>query len=258
MSAVPPEKVPLPTFVIVGAQKSGTRWLRYNLGLHPDIYTAAVEPNFFIDERADGPAGLEWYRSYFDGWAGEPIIGEATPAYMMWHHDPARSAERVRLVLPEARLLAILRNPIDRAQSALIHHIKKGRLPPDADLMAEARKAGDPDDRLSLVAGSWYSASLRPYAERFGEALLVLIHDDVSRAPATVYAAALRHVGASDDFVPADIDAVRFSNQPSESDGPTTPLTDDQRAELWTYFADDVKQLEQLIDRDLSFWAPTA
>src|SRR5262245_29223633 len=110
---------PLPTFVIVGAQKSGTRWLRYNLGLHPEVFTAPVEPNFFIDDRADEPEGLAWYRSHFEGWAGEPIVGEAAPAYMMWHHDPDLSAARVQRVLPEARVIAILRNPIDRAQSAL-------------------------------------------------------------------------------------------------------------------------------------------
>jgi hypothetical protein len=107
---------------------------------------------------------------------------------------------------------------------------------------------------LSLIAGGWYAASLRPYAERFGDRLLVLIHDDMARDPATVYAAALRHVDASDDFAPADLDTIRFSNQPA--DRPSSALDADRRAELWTYFADDVKQLEDLIDRDLSFWAP--
>jgi hypothetical protein len=256
MSALTDE-IPLPTFVIVGAQKSGTRWLRYNLGLHPDIYTAPVEPNFFIDVRADVPEGLEWYRSHFEGWAGEPIIGEATPAYMMWHHDPERSAARVHAVIPGARILAILRNPIDRAKSALIHHIRKGRLPADADLLVEARKAGDPEDRLSLIAGSWYAASLRPYAERFGDGLLVLVNEDLGHDARGVYAAALRHVGASDDFAPADLETIRFSNQPARTGGSGTPLSPDERAELWTYFADDVEQLEDLIDRDLSFWAPT-
>lgn len=247
--------IPLPTFVIIGAQKSGTRWLRYNLGLHPDIYTAPVEPNFFIDERADPPEDLAWYRSHFEGWDGEPLIGEATPAYMMWHHDPAISATRLQRLLPDARLLAILRNPIDRAQSALVHHIKKGRLPPDADLLVEAEKAGDPDDRLSLVAGSWYAASLKPFAERFGDALQVVLQDDVAADPWAVYSTALRHVGASDDFAPADLDAVRFSNRPA-SDDERPALTDEERALLWPRFADDVRALEDLIGRDLSLWTP--
>jgi hypothetical protein len=247
---------PLPTFVIIGAQKSGTRWLRYNLGLHPDIYTAPVEPNFFIDERADPPEDLDWYRSHFDGWSGEPIVGEATPAYMMWHHDPALSAARLQRVLPHAQLLAILRNPIDRANSALVHHIKKGRLPAEADLMVEAERAGDPGDRLSLIAGGWYAASLQSFADRFGDGLLVVLQDDVVSDPEAVYRAALRHVRATDDFVPPDLDAVRFSNRPAEADGPRPELTPEQRAALWPRFADDVRRLEDLLHRDLSCWDP--
>ena len=63
--------------------------------------------------------GLDWYRAQFESWAGESILGEATPGYMMWRHHPRRVAERIKEVVPDARLIAILRNPVDRAQSAL-------------------------------------------------------------------------------------------------------------------------------------------
>ena len=119
---------PLPTFLIIGTQKSGTRWLRLNLGLHPDIFTADGEPTFFNSAHFDD--GADWYRARFTGWSGEQIIGEATPGYMFWRHGPARMVNRIDETLPGVKLLAILRNPVDRALSALIHHIEGGTFPP--------------------------------------------------------------------------------------------------------------------------------
>jgi hypothetical protein len=249
--------VPLPDFVIIGAQKSGTRWLRYNLGLHPEIYTAPVEPNFFIDDRSDAPPDLAWYRSHFTDWDGEPHVGEATPAYMIWHHDPARSARRMHDLIPEARPIAVLRNPIDRAYSAVVHHIRKGRLPPDADLMELARRPPDPDDRLSLITGGWYAASLEPYRRLFEDRLLVVLHDDVVADPRATYARVLHHIGADTTFAPADLDAVRFTNQADQGSGAPPPLTADERAELYEQFAPDIAALEVMLGRDLRGWSPT-
>ncbi len=72
-----------------------------------------------------------------------------------------------------------------------------------------------------------------------------------------VYDAALRHVGATADFVPAEFERVRFSYQQQISDAPgRRPLDLDERRELWEFFAADVAQLEALIGRDLSLWNP--
>src|SRR5262245_12635623 len=109
---------PLPTFLIIGAQKSATRWLRTNLGLHPDVYAVDEELWFFNDiNHRFTKRGLPWYRAQYDGWSGEPLLGEATPGYMMLRHDPALVAERIGEVVPDVRLIAVLRNPVDRAQS---------------------------------------------------------------------------------------------------------------------------------------------
>jgi hypothetical protein len=73
----PPLALPegsVPTFLIIGAQKSATRWLRHNLGLHPEAYTAPRELGFFNYNRRFDGLGLDWYRSQFEGWNGEPIV----------------------------------------------------------------------------------------------------------------------------------------------------------------------------------------
>jgi hypothetical protein len=155
------------------------------------------------------------------------------------------------------KLLATLRNPIDRAQSAMIHHIEGGTLPGDTTLVELVRATPPERDRLGIISGGWYAQSLEPYRERFGDRLLVALHDDVDDDPRGVYDDALRHIGAAPDFVPPEFERVRFSHQQRASTEPgRRPLTLDERRELWAYFADDVAHLEQMLGRDLSVWDP--
>jgi hypothetical protein len=246
---------PLPTFLIIGAQKSATRWLRLNLGLHPDIFTADGEPTYFNSAHFD--EGASWYRGQFQGWSGERIIGEATPGYMFWRHGPARMVERIDQTLPGVKLLAILRNPVDRALSALIHHIEGGKFPPDTDLIEHVAGIRPQEDRQGIVVGGWYGASLTPFFERFGDRIAVVLHDDLDEDPRGVYDTAVRHVGAQPDFVPPELDRVRFSyQQRPDSRHADRELSLAQRRTMYEYFADDIRKLETLLDRDLSLWDP--
>lgn len=262
----PTSRPPLPNFLIIGAQKSATRWLRVNLGLHPEVFTAAAELSFFDRPGKIDEFGLDWYRDQFAGWDGEQFVGEATPGYMMWRYDPARMADRIRDLLPDVRLLAVLRNPVDRARSAMVHHIKHQRLPADADLMELVRRVPPTQDPLGLVTGGWYAASLRPYFRRFGDRLLVVLHDDVRSDPVGVFTRAAAHIGADPDpaFVPPELGEVRFSNQRRAAGDdrtrrrPSGGLDDADRIELYEHFRRDVAQLERMIDRDLSHWDPLA
>ena len=281
--------LPLPTFLVIGAQKSATRWLKTNLGSHPDVFVAEGEPGFFHDPGQMQSLGLSWYRDQFDGWSGEPHVGEGTPGYMIWHHRPADIAARIDAALPGVRLVAILRNPVDRAQSSMVHHMRENRLPPDSDLVGLARGLtldatpqgfrggwGGPE---TVITGGWYGASLAPYLDLFGDRLLVLIHDDLDVDPTGVYLQAVEHIGADPDFVPEALTEVRHSAQAEAADReaaqlkkrwfsrdrsaipeperPTvSPLGTAERAELFDYFAEDIALLERLMDRDLSIWKP--
>jgi hypothetical protein len=247
---------PLPTFLIVGAQKSATRWLRHNLGKHPEIYACPYEVGFFNSPKRFATLGLEWYCAQFEGWNGEQIVGEATPGYMMWRHEPRAVAERIKRTIPNGRLLAILRNPVDRANSAMVHHIKYERLHPRSNLLDLAQGRSPADDRLGLIAGGWYAASLRPYRELFGDQILVLLYDDIRDDPRGAYEVALRHIGATVDFVPRDLDELVYSNQQGESARWKRDVFAREREELHHYFRDDLRKLEQMIGRDLSIWKP--
>jgi len=249
---------PLPTFLIIGAQKSATRWLRLNLGLHPAVFTASRELEFFNNGDRYRELGTDWYRAQFEGWSGEPIVGEATPGYLFWRHRPVMVSERIDETLPGVKLLATLRNPIDRARSAMLHHMRRHRIPRETrliDVVREQRPAES--DWFCLVSGGWYAASLRPFLDRFGDQLLVLLHDDVAADPERPYRAAVRHVGADPEFVPRNLSRVVFSNQQGRA-GRRAPIAPEDRAELWEYFRDDVARLEAMLGIDLSSWAPDA
>ena len=164
----------LPTFIVIGAEKCATRWLRTNMGEHPDIFTAESELHFWNNGHRVNKLGMDHYAELFEGWTGEPIVGEATPGYMIWKHHPALVAQRMDEHLPDLRVIAILRDPVDRAQSAMLHHIRRGRLPSGSRLVEVVRERRPPQtDWFCLVSGGWYAASLEPFVDRFGERLLV-------------------------------------------------------------------------------------
>ncbi len=112
-----------PNFLILGAIKAGTTSLYYYLGQHPDVFMSEPkETRFFV--RDEYERGLEFYwDKYFKEWTGQKAIGEATPSYLLAPFVPAR----IKQHLPEAKLIATLRNPIDRAFSQWWMHMCNGK-----------------------------------------------------------------------------------------------------------------------------------
>jgi hypothetical protein len=144
----------------------------------------------------------------------------------------------------------------------MVHHIDRERLPRRSKLLDLARAEDPESDPFALVSGSWYGRSLAPYRDLYQDRLLVVLHDDVVSDPTAAYDTAVQHVGASPGFVPPRLDQVRFSNQKpdatEEGDAKRRPpaLTVEDRVAMFEFFEDDVRQLEQIIDRDLSLWDP--
>jgi len=115
----------LPDFLIIGAQKCGTTFLYHLLAQHPLVQFAASKELHFFDVHFD--LGVEWYRQCFprpvwkDG--RKTITGEATPGYLFYPSVPEKMAE----VVPQARLIALLRNPVERAYSHHQQATRKGK-----------------------------------------------------------------------------------------------------------------------------------
>jgi sulfotransferase family protein len=114
----------LPDFLIVGASKGGTVWMNECLREHPDVHLSQeTHEIFFFDRYYD--RGVDWYARYFQGYAGQKRVGDITSTYLA----DALAPSRVRRVLPDATLIASLRNPIDRAWSKYLHMWRKGQIP---------------------------------------------------------------------------------------------------------------------------------
>lgn len=137
---------PEPDFLVIGAPKAGTTALHASLARHPQLFLSRVkEPKFFLSDgpppRSGGPGDRQtygehvWrpeeYAALFAGAPAETLRGESTPFYL---HDVAAQA-RIAAALPEARLVAVLREPVDRAYSNWAH-LRSAGLEPIADPVA--------------------------------------------------------------------------------------------------------------------------
>ena len=148
----------LPNLVVVGGLKCGTTSLHHYLNLHPEVeMSRPKELNFFVAE-LNWPLGPEWYASHFSGRA--PVRGESSPHYT---NRPRFEgvAERMRSVLADARLVYMVRDPIDRMLSHYLHNVGGGY-----DDRALADAFADPDS--AYVTRSRYFFQLEPYLEAFG------------------------------------------------------------------------------------------
>lgn len=146
----------LPDFLIIGAQKCGTSSLFRWLGESPHVALSSRKEVHFFDLQFH--EGVDWYRSYFppqaprdEGRGQRPPVGESSPYYLF--HPLA--AQRVRQVLPEVRLIVLVRNPVHRAVSHYYHEVGNGfetlALPAALD-REEERLAGEAE-RIAAEPG---------------------------------------------------------------------------------------------------------
>jgi Sulfotransferase family len=142
----------LPDFIVIGAPKAGTTALHDALANHPQLYLSPVkEPKFFLcDGRPPDPAGQrgpgdahsarEWvwrpedYRQLFAAAPPRTLTGESTPLYLR----DRGAHRRIRELVPEVKLIAVLRDPVDRAYSNWTHLWCDG-LEPEPDFLAACR-----------------------------------------------------------------------------------------------------------------------
>lgn len=112
----------LPDFMIIGAPKCGTTSLFEYLCEHPDVARPTRKEIHYFDERYD--RGLAWYRRHFPVVTPPQITGEATTAYLFAKDAPARAAA----LIPDAKLIAVLRDPVRRVISHYWHNHRLGRV----------------------------------------------------------------------------------------------------------------------------------
>jgi hypothetical protein len=210
------QSVTMPSFLVIGAAKSGTTSLYHYLAQHPDVFMSPVkEPKFFAlegerpsfrgpgDAEADAVTTLEDYRALFEGVNGESAVGEASPLYLYLE----KAVGRIKHHVPEAKFIAVLRNPVDRAYSSFLHKVRDGR--ETTTDFAEALASEERRIREGWAYGwhykrrGFYHEQLNRYYEAFGrEKVRVYLYEDLRRDPRGLLRDAYGFLGVDETFVP--------------------------------------------------------
>lgn len=242
----------LPDFLIIGAQKSGTTWLADQLSLHPGIFMAPDEIHFF-DKAQNFARGISWYSNHFQRAAAGQLAGEKTPDYLWANGDGAEGHlpdvhQKLYQTLPSARLIVVLRNPVERALSALTHLVRTRRIAPPLDV--DELLLGKKHHRIrghGVISKGFYYRQLAAYTRLFNRSqLLVLIfEEDIARAPEFGLSQACRFLG-----VP--------SMAPHTSQAVHQNASRRSLPRLWAdFFFPPARPVSKLIDRIAPAWKPT-
>lgn len=162
----------LPDFVVIGAKKAGSTWLDQMLRSHAGVSLPAARKEVaFFDLFHD--RGLGWYARFFEDVAPGTLAGESTPEYL---HHPLAPA-RIEADLPTARLIAILRHPVERAYSEWGHQVMR---------FAEKRSFLEfVREEPTVLAKSEYAPQLRRFPRAIaGKRLCVLVLEEALANPA--------------------------------------------------------------------------
>lgn len=185
--------MPLPNFLIIGAAKAGTSSLYYYLKQHPQVFMSAIkEPKFFALEGESldykGPDrgininsvnNLADYQKLFEGVADEVAVGEASPMYLTSPKAPAN----IKRYIPDVKLIAILRNPVDRAFSSYTHLIRENleTLSFEAAVEAEPERIANKWSHLFYYTqNGYYASQVKNYLENYDtENIKIYLYEDL-------------------------------------------------------------------------------
>jgi hypothetical protein len=196
-----PDPQCLPTFLVIGAMKAGTTSLYDYLRAHPEVFMATPKELHFFPETKQWPLGVDWYAAHFAGGVHATARGEASPSYSQADQFPG-VAKRIADVLPDVRLVYLVREPVQRLRSMYLHEVASGRetLPIERAVR----------EKPLYVESSKYATQLdeyAPYVPR--ERIHVMTNEALKHDRAGELSRLYRFIGVDDGFVPPNVDAER-------------------------------------------------
>lgn len=281
----------LPNFIVFGSLKAGTTSLYYYFKGHPEIFMSPLkEPRYFSFDHNDPflvnkPASLfpvktfDHYQSLFSAVGDEKAIGEVSPGYL----ESPIAAARIKASIPQARLIASLRSPVERAYSMYLMAVRSGS---EKRSVYEAFRQSD-----QSVCWAPYYENIKRYFDVFdSERIKIILFDDLKKNGQSVVKELFQFLEVDDSYIP-DFSVkhnvgglpksrvlsrvLKFNNkrlrialapylpnslldlrQRLQRDNmqAAPPLPDDVRQRLSAYFADDIFRLQDFLQRDLSVW----
>ena len=193
----------LPNFLIIGAQKSASTFLHLCLKEHPDVFMPFGEIPYFEDPDYH-QTELTGFESLFNEGSTKKAIGIKRPNYLAKPECP----ERIKALLPEAKLIAVLRNPVERAVSAYFHYIHEGFIPSIPiekgmiEILDGKYKTLFPRSREIIDFGFYYQKVKRYLAFFAQEQILILFYHNIVRNSLEQTQKMYRFLEIDDSYIP--------------------------------------------------------
>lgn len=182
-----------PDFLILGAMNAGSIALGRYLSRHPQICmpTAGEEPQFF-SRKENFEKGEQWYRQLFSTATASQVCGEASTCYSRYPVYPM-AAERMADIVPDAKLLYVLRHPVERLYSHYVHEMSR-RFVGGARTLPSFQRFASED--LEARCASRYSLQISHLMRYFRSSqLLIVLSEDLRRHPETTLDEVQRFLG---------------------------------------------------------------
>lgn len=291
----------LPNFLLIGAAKCGTTSLAHYLDQHPEIFMSPEkEPRFFAEEFhtkfANGPVRkgsirpimtLSEYELLFQDVTTEKAIGEASTEYIFFEETP----KRIKALIPDVKLIAVLRNPIERAFSAYCYQRRDS-----VETLSFEQALEDEDRRrkeywrpgwLYKTAGYYYQQVSRYYEFFEPDQFRIYLFEELNQYPMEMLKDIFMFLEVNSSFQ-GDLSRKNISEIPKNADlnyllsnqspfyplreyipepvkkllrevknknrVPKPKLSEDLKKKLLTEYKDDILKLQDLICKDLSNW----
>ncbi|MGY1681897.1 sulfotransferase domain-containing protein [Geodermatophilus sp. SYSU D01176] len=189
----------MPTFIVIGAMKAGTTSLYHYLRSHDEIYMPKVKELDYFAAEANWSRGLDWYRQQFAGANGALARGEASTLYTKYPQYQG-VPERIAAVVPDARLVYVVRDPVVRMRSHYQHRVALGAetAPPEVALL----------ENPIYLAYSQYAMQLERYFDHFPrEQVLVVTSEGLRHDRAAVVRRVYEFLGVDPTQLPPALDS---------------------------------------------------
>lgn len=235
-----------PNLLVVGCQKAGTTWLHHALSKSRHFASSTPkELNFFIKPEAE----RDWaeYLTHFPDRPDAPFVMESTPGYFQLPVDGHDTAASIRKFLGNPKLIVIFRNPVDRYESAYIHHLDKGRVP-------YVKTITTLSNHFQMLELGHYGSILKHWKSVFPD-LGVFFYDDLEADNLRFVGSVMKFLGVENDLDRAAINFRRNNRERKTRTMAVPPELDlATRAALRDYYREEILLLQELTGRDLSHW----
>jgi len=259
----------LPNFLILGANKAGTTALCYYCQQHPEIFFSSIkEPMFFTALQGDGASSkeatlknpffsffLKDYINLFSGVTNEKMVGEGSTSYLA---NP-QCAIWIRKLIPDAKLIAVLRNPIDRALSSYKmfrgNGLENRSFEEAIKHELEMGTGGIPQGQHYLKLGL-YASQLKQFCRYFSKEQIYIADYEDFNMDIVVFLSKIFTFLEVDGFVPNDLRRMNTASShfTIEQDVDLFTINDGLKKEMSNYFQKDISELQTIVDFNVLKW----